>query len=94
MGAGARRYTDDVLAFRAVGEELDVLRQAGSPFLVLGWGRQALGLVLDDGTDWAEVRELFTESFCVMAPQKLRVLVDRPSWPGEPGVHRDAEQAR
>ncbi len=83
-----------VLAFRAAGEELDVLQQAGPPFLVLGWGRQAMGLVLDDTTDWAEVQELVTESFCVMAPQKLRALVDRPSWSAEPGRHRDEEQAR
>jgi hypothetical protein len=64
-----------VLAFRSEGEELEVLRHAGLPFLVLGWGRDALGLVLDDSTDWDEVHELVTESFCVMAPKKLVALV-------------------
>lgn len=34
-----------------------------SAFFVLGWGRDAMGMVLDDGTDWDEVRELVTESF-------------------------------
>jgi hypothetical protein len=67
-----------VLSFRAAGDELEMLRHAGPPFFVLGWGRDAMGMVIDDGTDWSEVRELVTESFCVMAPQKLVSLVERP----------------
>ena len=68
-----------VLAFRSAGQELEVLRHAAHPFLFLGWGRDAIGIVLDDDTDWDEVRELVTESFCVMAPKKLTALVDRPT---------------
>jgi hypothetical protein len=67
-----------VLSFRSEGEELEVLRRAGHPFFVLGWGRDAMGMVLDD-PDWDEVAELVTESFCVLAPKKLTSLVDRPS---------------
>ena len=67
-----------VLSFRSAGEELEVLRHAGHPFLVLGWGRDALGLVLEADTDWGEVRELVLESYCVLAPKKLIALVDRP----------------
>jgi hypothetical protein len=66
------------LTFRAAGEELDVLRHAGHPFFFLGWGRNAMGMLLDDATDWAEVRELVCESYCLMAPKKLAALVDRP----------------
>ena len=44
-----------VLSFRSAGEELEVLRHAGHPFFVLGWGRDAMGMVLDEGTDWDEV---------------------------------------
>ena len=51
--------------------------RAGHPFFVLGWGRDAMGMVLDD-PDWDEVRELVTESFCALAPKKLIALVDRP----------------
>jgi hypothetical protein len=67
-----------VLSFRSAGEELEVLRHAGHPFFVLGWGRDAIGMVLDAATDWDEVREVVTESFCVLAPKKLTALVDRP----------------
>ena len=68
-----------VLSFRAAGAELEVLRHASHPFFVLGWGRDAMGMVLDGHTDWDEVRELLTESFCVLAPKKLIALVDRPA---------------
>jgi hypothetical protein len=67
-----------VVSFRSAGEELEMLRLAEHPFFFLGWGRDAIGMVLDDDTDWDEVRELMTESFCVMAPKKLVALVDRP----------------
>jgi len=67
-----------VLSFRSAGEELEVLRHAGHPFFVLGWGRDAMGVVLDDDTDWDEIRELVTESFCVLAPKKLIARVARP----------------
>lgn len=67
------------MSFRAASEEFDILRHAGHPFYVLGWGRDAMGMVLDDTTDWSEVRELVIESFCVLAPKKLVALVDRPA---------------
>ena len=74
-----------VLTFRSHGEELEVLRQAGPPFYVLGWGRNALGVDIDDRTDWDELRELVTESYCVMAPKKLAALVD----PAPTGIDDD-----
>ena len=67
-----------VLSFRSQGEELEILRHTGHPFFVLGWGRDAMGMVLDADTDWSEVGELVTESYCVLAPKKLVALVDRP----------------
>lgn len=67
-----------VVTFRAAGEELEMLMHAGHPFFYAGWGRDAIGLVLDDGTDWDEVDELLTESYCVMAPKQLVARVDRP----------------
>ena len=68
----------DVVTFRSEGPELEVLRHAGHPYFDAGWGRDVVGLVLDDDTDWDEVTELLTESFCVVAPQKLVARLDRP----------------
>ena len=68
----------NVVTFRSEGPELDMLRHAGPPYFYAGWGRDVVGLVLDDDTDWDEVTELLTESYCVMAPQKLVALLDRP----------------
>ena len=67
-----------VVAFRSDGDELETLRHVGHPFFVLGWGRDAIGMVIDDRTDWTEVRELLTESYCMMAPKKLAAQVNRP----------------
>jgi hypothetical protein len=69
------------LTFRSHGEELETLRHVGHPFYVLGWGSDAMGMVFDQDTDWEEVREIVTESFCVMAPKKLVARVDRPTDP-------------
>jgi hypothetical protein len=35
-------------------------------------------MLLAEGTDWAEVAELLTESFRIQAPKMLARLVDRP----------------
>jgi len=67
-----------LVTFRAAGEELSVLRNAGHPFFYAGWGRDVVGMVIEDTADWDEVAELLTESFCVLAPKKLVALVDRP----------------
>ncbi len=63
------------LTFRAAGDELLALREEGPPFYYPGWGRDVMGLRLDDATDWDEVAELITDSFCVMAPRKLAARV-------------------
>jgi hypothetical protein len=67
-----------ILTFRAGGEELEVLRHSGHPFFFLGWGRNAMGMVLDAASDWTEVRELLCESYCLMAPKKLAAQVAPP----------------
>jgi hypothetical protein len=72
-----------VLSFRSSGAELAALRASGHPFFRPGWGDDTVGMVLDGATDWGEVAELLTESFCIMAPKKLVALVERPP----PGPH-------
>jgi len=79
----AAKHTGDVvvMTFRAEGTELDALRNAGHPFFYAGWGRDVVGMVLDANVDWQEVRELLTDSYCVLAPKKLAARVDRPPEP-------------
>lgn len=67
-----------VMTFRAPDDELDMFRNAGHPYFHGGWGRDVVGMVVDDRTDWDEVAELLTESYCVLAPRKLVVEVVRP----------------
>lgn len=70
-----------ILAIRSPDEEREALLASGHPFFLLGWGRNAVGVVLDQATDWDEVAELVTESYCVLAPKKLVALVERPAPP-------------
>lgn len=53
-------------------EEGEVLIAIGHPFYA-GWGAGLVAMVLTEGptTDWDEVRELLTESYCLLAPKKL-----------------------
>lgn len=67
-----------VLIFRSAGEELHALVNAGLPFYKPRWNPQVVGMVVEPGVDWGEVRELLTESYCLLAPKKLTALVPRP----------------
>jgi hypothetical protein len=67
-----------VLMFRSGGEELDVLRHSGPPWFAPPWRQDEVGLVVDGGTDWGEVAELVTDSYCVLAPKRLVALVEHP----------------
>jgi hypothetical protein len=67
-----------VMTFRSVGDELQALGALGPPYFRAPWAPGAAGLLLGDDTDWDEVAELVTESYCLQAPQKLADRVDRP----------------
>jgi YjbR protein len=67
-----------VLTFRAAGPELDALTRTGHPYLKPAWFADIAGLVLDDCTDWDEVAELVTESYCILAPRRLTAQISRP----------------
>jgi len=67
-----------VLTFRAPPEEVEALGATGAPFFLPGWWPDIVGMALDDGTDWTEVAELVTESYCLLAPKKLADQVARP----------------
>lgn len=67
-----------VLMFRSEGPELHALRNGGHPFFAPVWRGDEVGMVLGEPVDWDEITELVTDSYCVMAPKKLRDQVDRP----------------
>lgn len=67
------------LTFRSPGLEREALVGGGHPFYAPQWAPDVVGMVLEPGTDWTEVAELLTESFCALAPRKLAARVARPA---------------
>ena len=65
-----------LLVLRADPDEREVLLSIGRPFFAPRAGRDRIGVLLTDGTDWEEIRELVTESYRVLAPKKLTELLD------------------
>lgn len=68
-----------VMTFRSDGDELDTLTRIGYPYFKPEWSPTVVGVHLTEGTDWDEITELVTESYCLLAPKKLARLVGRPS---------------
>ena len=65
-----------VLTFRTPPSEVDAFASMGDPYFYGGWGRDVVGIVITDGTDWDEVEELLIESFRVMAPKTIVARLD------------------
>ena len=59
------------VVFRAELAEVMAFERSGPPYFKAGWGENVVGVVLDESTDWEELGELLTESYCVQAPRKL-----------------------
>ena len=76
--AAATEGPTTVLMFRSAGPELAALLATGAPFFGTPWRADEVGVHLDASTDWEELAELVTESYCLLAPAKLAQLVDRP----------------
>ena len=73
------------VTFRAELDEVPAFENLGEPYFRAGWGSNVVGLLLDDDTDWDEVAELLTDSYCIQAPAtSLRRCRDR----AEPGHAR------
>ncbi|MCB0909251.1 MAG: MmcQ/YjbR family DNA-binding protein [Nocardioidaceae bacterium] len=66
------------ITFRAEPEEVMAFQHLGGPYFRAEWGANVVGMVLDDDTDWQELGELLTDSYCLQAPQHLADLVERP----------------
>jgi hypothetical protein len=61
---------------RADPDERAALLSVGRPFFVPRAGRDRIGVLLNDDTDFEEIQELVTESYRVLAPKKLTALLD------------------
>jgi hypothetical protein len=66
------------ITFRAEVDEVMAFEHLGEPYFRASWGRNVVGLLLDDGTDWEELAELLTDSYCLQAPAGLAAQVPRP----------------
>ena len=67
------------ITFRAEPDEVMAFEHLGSPYFKGEWGLNVVGMLLDDDTDWHELGELLTDSYCLQAPQHLAAQVDRPA---------------
>jgi hypothetical protein len=65
-----------LLVLRADPDEREALLSTGHPFFASRAGRDRVGVLLTDGTDWQEIRELVTDSYRILAPKKLTALLD------------------
>ncbi|WP_202619075.1 MmcQ/YjbR family DNA-binding protein [Ornithinimicrobium cavernae] len=45
------------------------------PYFKAGWGQNVVGIVLDDDTDWEDLGEMLTDSYCLQAPATLAAQV-------------------
>ena len=66
------------ITFRAEPDEVLAFQHMGEPYFKASWGGNVVGLLLDDDTDWEELAELLTDSYCIQAPAKLADQVPRP----------------
>ena len=66
------------ITFRAEPDEVMAFQHLGAPYFRAGWGRNVVGLLLDEDTDWTELAELLTDSYCLQAPARLVAQVQRP----------------
>jgi YjbR len=66
------------ITFRADSDEIMAFQHLGPPYFRTDWGRNVVGVLLDEDTDWDELAELLTDSYCVQAPERLAALVSRP----------------
>jgi hypothetical protein len=67
------------ITFRAEPDEAEAFHHMGPPYFKASWGTNIAGMILDDDTDWSELAELLTDSYCIQAPARLADLVERPT---------------
>ena len=66
------------ITFRAEAGEALAFEHFGPGYFRASWGDNVVGLVLDRSTNWGELAELLTDSYCLQAPPTLADRVPRP----------------
>ena len=66
------------ITFRAEPDEVMAFEHLGAPYFRASWGPNVVGMLLDEDTDWEELAELLTDSYCLQAPASLAEQVSRP----------------
>ena len=66
-----------LLVVRAGPAEREALLSMGHPFFASRAGRDRIGVLLTNDTDWQEIRELVTDSYRILAPKKLTAPLER-----------------
>lgn len=66
------------ITFRGEPDEVMAFAHMGAPYFRSSWGTDVIGLLIDETTDWQEVTELVTDSYCRRAPDELAERVERP----------------
>ena len=66
------------ITLRGEPDEVAAFQHLGSPYFRGSWGANLIGLVIDESTDWQELAELLTDSYCIQAPMTLAEQVERP----------------
>jgi predicted DNA-binding protein (MmcQ/YjbR family) len=66
------------IVLRAEPDEVAAFEHLGHPYFRASWGGNVVGMVLDGHTDWEELAELLTDSYCLQAPERLAEQVPRP----------------
>jgi len=69
--------TVTVMSVRIDEAERDILLRSGHPFFRVARGNELnrIAVVLDDKTDWDEMREIVTDSYLLVAPKWLVAIV-------------------
>jgi hypothetical protein len=73
-----------LLMLRADPDEREALLSEGHPFSASRVGRDRIGMLLTDNTDWEEIRELATESYRILAPKSSPRCSTSTRWPSSP----------
>jgi predicted DNA-binding protein (MmcQ/YjbR family) len=66
-----------IVSLKVEASEHPSLVASGHPFFRLGSSSAAgwIGVIVDQHSDWSELKELLTDSYCLVAPKRLATLV-------------------